>query len=95
MQRFRDDMEQLLSQQEQTPGTLDTRIDPTKERRTQAIMDMPASNDPPRRDTHTSGRSDSSDWNHSNHRRPQPSVSGRGDIPEAKVTDTYYQTGHS
>ena len=37
--RLRDDMEKLRSQQEQTLGTLDTRIDPMMERRTQAIMD--------------------------------------------------------
>ena len=37
--RLRDDMEKLRTQQEQTPGTLDTKIDAMVERRTQAIMD--------------------------------------------------------
>ena len=36
--RLRDDMENLRIQQEQTLGTLDTRIDAMMERRTQAIM---------------------------------------------------------
>ena len=38
--RLRDGMEQLRIQQEQTLGTLDTKIDAMIERRTQAIMDM-------------------------------------------------------
>ena len=37
--RLRDDMERLRIQQEQTLGTLDTKIDAMLERRTQAIMD--------------------------------------------------------
>ena len=37
--RLRDDMEKLRIQQEQTFGTLDTKIDAMMERRTQAIMD--------------------------------------------------------
>ena len=37
--RLRDDMEKLRIQQEQTLGTLDTKIDSMMERRTQAIMD--------------------------------------------------------
>ena len=37
--RLRDDMEKLRIQQEQSLGTLDTKIDAMKERRTQAIMD--------------------------------------------------------
>ena len=37
--RLRDDMEKLRTQQEQTLGTLDTRIDAIMERRTQAIID--------------------------------------------------------
>ena len=37
--RLRGDLEQLRSQQEQTLGTLDTRIDAMMERRAQAIMD--------------------------------------------------------
>ena len=37
--RLRDDMEQLRIQQEQTPWTLDTKVDAMMERRTQAIMD--------------------------------------------------------
>ena len=37
--RSRDDMEKLRIQQEQTLGTLDTKIDSMMERRTQAIMD--------------------------------------------------------
>ena len=37
--RLRDDLKKLRSQQEQTLGTLDTRIDAMMERRTQAIMD--------------------------------------------------------
>ena len=37
--RLRDDMEKLRIQQEQTLGTLDTKIDATMEKRTQAIMD--------------------------------------------------------
>ena len=36
--RLRDDMEKLRTQQEQTLGTLDTKIDAMMERRTQAIM---------------------------------------------------------
>ena len=38
--RLRDDMEKLRIQEEQTLGTLDTKIDAMMERRTQAIMDM-------------------------------------------------------
>ena len=38
--RLRDDMEKLTFQQEQTHGTLDTKIDAMMERRTQAIVDM-------------------------------------------------------
>ena len=37
--RWRDDMEKLRNQQEQTLATLDTKIDAMMERRTQAIMD--------------------------------------------------------
>ena len=37
--RLRADLEQFRSQQEQTVGTLDTRIDAMMERRTQAILD--------------------------------------------------------
>ena len=37
--RLRDDMEKLRNQQEQSLGTLDTKIDAMMERRTQAIMD--------------------------------------------------------
>ena len=37
--RLRDGMEKLRSQQEQTLGTLDTKIDAMMERRTRAIMD--------------------------------------------------------
>ena len=37
--RLRDDMEKLRIQQEQTLGTLDTKIDAMMEKRTQAIMD--------------------------------------------------------
>ena len=37
--RLRADLGQLRSQQEQTLGTLDTRIDAMRERRTQAIID--------------------------------------------------------
>ena len=37
--RLRDDMEKLRIQQEQSLGTLDTKIDAMLERRTQAIMD--------------------------------------------------------
>ena len=37
--RLRDDMENLRSQQEQTLGILDTKVDAMIERRTQSIMD--------------------------------------------------------
>ena len=37
--RLRDDMEKLRTQQEQSIGTLDTKIDAMMERRTQAFMD--------------------------------------------------------
>ena len=37
--RLRDDMEKLKSQQQQTIGTLDTRIDALMEMRTKAVMD--------------------------------------------------------
>ena len=37
--RLRDDLEELRIQQEQSPGTLDTKIDAMMERPTQAIMD--------------------------------------------------------
>ena len=37
--RLRDDLENLRTQQEQTLGNLDTKIDAMMERRTQAIMD--------------------------------------------------------
>ena len=42
--RLRDDMEKLRIQQEQTLGTLDTKIDAMMERRTQAIMDRSTGN---------------------------------------------------
>ena len=38
--RLRGDIEKLRIQQEQTLGSLDTKIDAMMERRTQAIMDM-------------------------------------------------------
>ena len=38
--QLRGDIEKLRIQQEQTLGTLDTKIDAMMERRTQAIMDM-------------------------------------------------------
>ena len=37
--QLRDDMEKLQSQQKQTPGIFDLRIDAMMDRRTQAIMD--------------------------------------------------------
>ena len=37
--RLREDMEKLRIQQDQTPGTLDTKIDAMMEKRTQSIMD--------------------------------------------------------
>ena len=38
--RLRDDMEKLRIQQEETLGTLDTKLDGMMERRTQAIVDI-------------------------------------------------------
>ena len=58
--RLRSDLDQLGSQQEQTQGTLDTRIDAMLERCTQPIMDTLnghlETGDDPETEEHTRGK---------------------------------------
>ena len=69
--RLRDDMEKLRTQQEQTLGTLDTKIDAMMERRTQAIMD----------------RLDGLLGNKSGPREGEPNSGGPGREPRVKFND--------
>ena len=83
--RLRDDMEKLRTQQEQTLGTLDTKIDAMMERRTQAIMDrldgLLGSRSVPREGEPISGgpsREPKVNFNDHQRRRTYGSTRGRG-----------------
>ena len=67
---------------------------PTKIRR-DSIGSRSISNERPTRDTNASGRYDSTNWNHSDQGRAQPSDSDRRDIPEPQTTDGDTQAGYS
>ena len=67
---------------------------PTKIRR-DSIGSRSISNKRPTRDTNASGRYDSTNWNHSDQGRAQPSDSDRRDIPEPQTTDGDTQAGYS
>ena len=84
--RLRDDMEKMKTQQEQTLGTLDTKIDAIMESRTQAIMDrldgLLGSRSGPREEEPNSG---GTNWepkvnfnDQQNRRRTYGSTRGRG-----------------
>ena len=82
--RLRADMEKLRIQQEQSLGTLDTKIDAMMERRTQAIMDrldgLLSSKSGPKEGepnaTHATGRSDSGNRGHASPRRSHVGQAG-------------------
>ena len=83
--RLRDDMEKLRTQQGQTLGTLDTKIDAMMERRTQAIMDkldgLLGSRSGPREGEPNSGgpsREPKVNFNDHQRRRTYGSTRGRG-----------------
>ena len=83
--RLRDDMEKLRTQQEQTLGTLDTKIDAMMERRTQAIVDrldgLLGSRSGPREGEPISGglsREPKVNFNDHQRRRTYGSTRGRG-----------------
>ena len=94
--RLKDDMEKLRTQQEQTLGTLDIKIDAMMERRTQAIMDrldvLLGSRSEPREEEPNSGgpsREPKVNFNdQQNRRRTYGSTRGRG-------SSTGYATGNS
>ena len=83
--RLRDDMEKLRKQQEQTLGTLDTKLEAMMERRTQAIMDrldgLLGSRSGPREGEPSSGgpsREPKVNFNDHQRRRADGSNRGRG-----------------
>ena len=83
--RLRDDMEKLRTQQEQTLGTLDTKLEAMMERRTQAIMDrldgLLGSRSAPREGEPNSGgpsREPKVNFNDHQRRRADGSTRGRG-----------------
>ena len=83
--RLRDDIEKLRTQQEQTLGTLDTKLEAMMERRTQAIMDrldaLLGSRSGPREGEPTSGgpsREPKVNFNDHQKRRTYGSTRGRG-----------------
>ena len=83
--RLRDDMEKLRIQQEQSLGTLDTKIDAMMERRTQAIMDrldgLLSSKSGPKEGEPNSGgpsREPRVNFNEHQNRRTYGSTRGRG-----------------
>ena len=83
--RLRDDMEKLRTQQEQTLGTLDTKLEAMMERRTQAIMDrldgLLGSRSGPREGEPNSGgpsREPKVNFNDHQRRRTYGSTRGRG-----------------
>ena len=83
--RLRDDMEKLRVQQEQSLGTLDTKIDAMMERRIQAIMDrldgLPGSKSGPKEGEPNSGgpsREPKVNFNDHHRRRTYGSTRGRG-----------------
>ena len=55
----------------------------------------PISSERPLRDTNATGRSDSTNWNHSNQGRSQPSDSDRRESQEPQSADNNDQAGHS
>ena len=83
--RLRDDMENLRTQQEQTLGSLDTKLEAMMERRTQAIMDrldgLLGSRSGPREGEPNSGGPSSEpkvNFNDHQRRRTYGSTRGRG-----------------
>ena len=83
--RLRDDMEKLRTQQEQTLGTLDTKLEAMMERRTQAIMDrldglLGSRSGPREGETNSGGPSREPKVNFNDHqrRRTYGSTRGRG-----------------
>ena len=83
--RIRDDMEKLRIQQEQSLGTLDTKIDAMTERRTQAIMDrldglLGSKSGPKEGESNSGGPSREPKVNFNDHqrRRTYGSTRGRG-----------------
>ena len=83
--RLRDDMEKLRIQQEQSLGTLDTKIDAMMERRTQAIMDrldglLGSKSGPKEGEPNSGGPSREPKVNFNDHqrRRTHGSTRGRG-----------------
>ena len=83
--RLRDDMEKLRIQQEQSLGTLDTKIDAMMERRTQAIMDrldglLGSKSGPKEGEPNSGGPSTEPKVNFNDHqrRRTYGSTRGRG-----------------
>ena len=83
--RLRDDMEKLRIQQEQSLGTLDTKIDAMMERRTQAIMNrldgLPGSKSGPKEGEPNSGgssREPKVNFNDHQRKRTYGSTRGRG-----------------
>ena len=83
--RLRDDMEKLRIQQEQSLGTLDTKIDAMMERRTQAIMDrldglLSSKSEPKEREPNSGGPSREPRVNFNEHqkRKMYGSTRGRG-----------------
>ena len=83
--RLRDDMEKLRTQQEQTLGILDTKLEAMMERRTQAIMDrldgLLGSRSGPREEEPNSGgpnREPKVNFNDHQRRRADGSTRGRG-----------------
>ena len=83
--RLRDDMEKLRIQQEQSLGTLDTKIDAMMERRTQAIMDrldglLSSKSGPKEGEPNSGGPSRERKVNFNDHqkRRTYGSTRGRG-----------------
>ena len=81
--RLRDDMEKLRIQQEQSLGTLDTKIDAMMERRTQAIMDrldglLGSKSGPKEGETNSGGPSREPKVNFNDHQRRRTYGSTRG-----------------
>ena len=80
---LRDDMEKLRIQQEQSFGTLDTKIDAMMERRTQAIMDrldglLGSKSEPKEGETNSGGPSREPKVNFNDHQRRRTYGSTRG-----------------
>ena len=92
--RLRDDMEKLRIQQEQSLGTLDTKIDAMMERRTQAIMDrleglLGSKSGPKEGEANSGGPSREPKVNFNDHqrRRTYGSTRGRGSSSDYATRD--------